>query len=82
MSDDRAKYLHEYNRRPDVKARMCDYQKDRCRQLRLKTTQARIQKHSCEDMVEIFKHICAANCVNFEGSREQIESVARLITTD
>ena len=59
MSTDRAEYLRGYNRRPEVKARMRDYQKDRCRQLRLKTTQARIQKHSCKDMVEIFKHICA-----------------------
>jgi hypothetical protein len=68
---DRAEYMREYIRRPEVKAKYNAISKAKSKEQKRKNTKKRIQEHTMEELIKIIKETCVEKNVNFESVKEQ-----------
>jgi hypothetical protein len=68
---DRKAYLHEYVRRPDVKARANEYSKSKSKERKRKHTLVRIQEHTMEELMKIVKDVCDKKDVDYDDVKDQ-----------
>ncbi len=75
----RAAFLYEYRRRPDVMEKAREISLRRSKERKLHTTMGRFEEHSYEELMHVVAMKCAQKGVEYDALKEDFSRLIRIL---